>query len=54
MRQDRDEPGLPVVAVHDIGALISGEHELERRLREKREPFPVVCVPTGGAPRLIG
>ena len=37
-QQDRHEPGLPVVAVDHVGALVGLEHELQRRLAEKGEP----------------
>jgi hypothetical protein len=49
-QQDRDEPGLPVVAVNDIGTLTGPGHELQRRLGEEREPLRVVSVPVQALP----
>src|SRR5215471_13385039 len=42
--QDRDESGLPVMAMNDIGALISVDHEFDGSLGEESESFGIVCV----------
>ena len=50
IQQDRDQPGLQVMAMNDIGALIRPQHELERRLGKEREPLCVVAVPVQTVP----
>src|SRR5208282_977957 len=45
VKQYRDEPGLPVMAMNDIGTLISPEHKLERCPRKEREALRIVPVP---------
>ena len=52
-QQDRNESGLPVVAVNDLRPLAGPEHELERRPAEERKPrdVPGACpIPPPAAP----
>ena len=44
-QQYRHQPRLPVVAMDHVGALVRLEHELQRRLAEKREAHRIVRVP---------
>ncbi len=41
-QQHRDQGSLPVVAMNDLRPLAGLQHELQRRLAEKREPCRVV------------
>jgi len=49
-KQHRDQGGLPIMAVDDVGMLVGLEHELQGRPAEKGKAFRIVPVAVEGAP----